>query len=160
MDRFIYPANLIPDTEDGGFIVRFVDFPEAITQGETIAEALSEATDCLEEAIANRIVTEMDIPHPTLASADQHNIPLTTSMSIKAALYLSLRETQTTEADLARRLNRTERDIRKLVDPHTQPDLDQIEDALAVMGRHLSVSVMTRQLEKALATHTTTPQIF
>ena len=33
----------------------FEDLPEAITQGETIAEALAEAADALEEAIAGRL---------------------------------------------------------------------------------------------------------
>ena len=34
MDCFVYPATLTPDTKDGGFVVRFADVPEAITQGE------------------------------------------------------------------------------------------------------------------------------
>lgn len=57
MQNFVYPATLTPDIEDGGFVVRFVDFPEAITQGESVQDALQEATDCLEEAIANRIIS-------------------------------------------------------------------------------------------------------
>ena len=32
MHNFIYPAKLTPDKEDGGFVVVFRDFPEAITQ--------------------------------------------------------------------------------------------------------------------------------
>lgn len=38
-----YPVTLAPDPEDGGFVVTFPDLPEAVTQGETVAEALEEA---------------------------------------------------------------------------------------------------------------------
>jgi len=65
MDQFVYPAILTPDAKDGGFVVTFVDLPEAITQGETEGEALREAADCLEEAMANRIVTGLPIPPPS-----------------------------------------------------------------------------------------------
>jgi antitoxin HicB len=50
-----YPVTLTPDETDGGFVVTFVDFPEAITQGETVEEALVEAADALDEAIAGRL---------------------------------------------------------------------------------------------------------
>ncbi len=55
MQSFVFPANLTAD-KDGGFVVAFADLPEAITQGEDAKNALSEAADCFEEAIANRIV--------------------------------------------------------------------------------------------------------
>ena len=49
--RYAYPYELLPQPE-GGFTITFPDVPEAITQGETREEALAEAADCLEEAIA------------------------------------------------------------------------------------------------------------
>ncbi len=51
MDQFVYPTTLTPDPQDGGFVVTFVDVPEAITQGDDVSEALHQAADCLEEAI-------------------------------------------------------------------------------------------------------------
>ena len=55
MSNFNYPATLT-EQEEGGYLVQFTDFPEAITQGETKEDALAEAIDCLEEAIANRSI--------------------------------------------------------------------------------------------------------
>ena len=55
MTQFVYPALLTADEKDGGFVVTFPDLPEAITQGNSWEEALHEAADCLEEAIALRI---------------------------------------------------------------------------------------------------------
>lgn len=40
-------VKLTPDKDDGGYVVTCRDLPEAITQGDTREEALSEAADCL-----------------------------------------------------------------------------------------------------------------
>jgi antitoxin HicB len=72
MRQFTYAVRLTADKKDGGFVVTCRDLPEAITQGETIEGALSEATDCLEEAIAARIDDERDIPPPSAAKRGEH----------------------------------------------------------------------------------------
>ena len=53
--RFSFPVTLTTDEVDGGYTVTFRDLPEAITQGENIEDALVEASDCLEEAISQRL---------------------------------------------------------------------------------------------------------
>lgn len=35
-DRFSFPATLTPDLDGGGYVVRFRDSPEAITQDERL----------------------------------------------------------------------------------------------------------------------------
>ncbi len=59
-------------------MVQFPDFPEAITQGDNIDNALSEAIDHLEEAVANRIEMKLDIPAPSRLKKNQYNISLHT----------------------------------------------------------------------------------
>jgi antitoxin HicB len=46
-----YAATLTPDEEDGGYVVTFRDVPEAITQGDTLEEALHNAADVLTVAL-------------------------------------------------------------------------------------------------------------
>ena len=70
--RFSFPVTLTTDEVDGGFTVTFRDLPEAITQGENIEDALNEAADCLEEAIANRVIRRLSIPTPS--DADETNM--------------------------------------------------------------------------------------
>lgn len=65
MRQFTYPVRLAPDKADGGYVVTCRDLPEAITQGESIEDALTEAADCLGEAIAARIDDGRDIPQPS-----------------------------------------------------------------------------------------------
>ena len=38
--KYIYPVILTEDKDDGGYVVTCRDLPEAITQGDTIEEAL------------------------------------------------------------------------------------------------------------------------
>lgn len=143
MKHFIYPALLIPDKKDGGFVVRFSEFPEAITQGETIEGSLQEAADCLEEAIANRMIMGLEIPKPSRIKKGQHPILLPAHTAAKAALYVAIGEAHITKVELARRLHCNEREVRRLLDPHHPSKLPRIESALAAMGRRLVVSVQS-----------------
>lgn len=86
MNRFIYPATLIPDEVDGGFTVIFRDLPEAITQGDTVEECLVEAADCLEEAVAGRIRRGHELPAPSKCEKGEKLVPVPMQTAMKAAL--------------------------------------------------------------------------
>ena len=76
MSYFAYPVALTPDEADGGFVVTCRDLPEAITQGETIAQCLSEAADCLGEAIAGRLADGLEIPAPSESHSGEYLVPV------------------------------------------------------------------------------------
>ena len=59
----MYPVTLTPDKKDGGFVVTFPDVPEAITQGNTLSEALANAGEAL--AAAMNFYTESKRGPPT-----------------------------------------------------------------------------------------------
>lgn len=143
MQNFIYPANLIPDKKEGGFVVKFVDLPEAITQGENVQDALLEAADCLEEAIANRIAMDYPIPSPAKSKSGQYTVPLHSQMAAKAALYLAIREIGISKVELARKLGCDEKEVRRLLDPHHSSKIPRIEAALSVVGKQLVVGIQT-----------------
>ena len=143
MEQFVYPAIFTPDAKDGGFVVTFVDLPEAITQGETVDEGLREAADCLEEAIANRIVTGLPIPPPSRLKRGQYAVPVAAQTAAKAALYIALQEAQITKAELAKRLQCDEKEVRRLLDPRHPSKLPRIESALAAVDHRLIVSLQS-----------------
>ena len=143
MEQFVYPARFTPDTQDGGFVVTFVDLPEAITQGETRADALQEAADCLEEAMANRIVSGLPIPPPSRLKRGQYAVPVAAQTAAKAALYIALQEARITKAELAKRLHCDEKEVRRLLDPRHPSKLPRLEAALAVVGHRLIVSLQS-----------------
>jgi antitoxin HicB len=140
MFQFTYPAKIEKD-EAGFFLVKFLDIPFAATDGKTMAEALEEARDCLEEAIAVSIADNLDFPFPSAIRKGQHAIPLTARMSAKAALYIAVRETGISKSELARRLGVDEKEIRRMLSPRHQTKLPRIEHALSVLGYQLSVSL-------------------
>jgi antitoxin HicB len=85
MTQFVYPALLTADEKDGGFVVTFRDLPEAITQGNSLEEALNEASDCLEEAIALRIDDKLEIPQPSPPENQEYLVAVPAQTALKAA---------------------------------------------------------------------------
>jgi antitoxin HicB len=138
--QFIYPATLTPDPS-GGFVVTFRDWPEAITQGEALEEALLEAADCLEEAVAARIDDRGEIPAPSASQPEEHPVAVPIQTALKAALFLAVRETGIGPSALARRLGINEKEARRLLDPHHTSKAAALERALLAVGRRLAVEV-------------------
>jgi antitoxin HicB len=137
MRTFLYPALLTPDTEHGGFVVTFPDVPEGITQGDDIPEALKQAADCLEEAIAGRIRRRESIPEASAAGPDQYAISLPVLTAAKAALYLALQQAKITQSELAAHLHCDEQEIARLLDPRRTANLSRLESALKALGYQL-----------------------
>jgi antitoxin HicB len=138
--HFIYPVTLTKQSE-GGYLVNFSDLPEAITQAETTEEALREAGDCLEEAIANRIAMKLEIPNPSRPKKNQYSVSLHTNVAAKAALYLAMREKKLSNMALARKLSCDEKEIRRMLDPYYYSKLPKIECALNALGQQLEIGV-------------------
>jgi antitoxin HicB len=139
MRQFTYAMRLTPDRADGGYVVTCRDLPEAITQGESIQEALTEAADCLEEAIAARMDDRRDIPEPSAPKRNERAVSVPTSMALKAAVYLAVREAGISNSDLARLMKLDEKEARRILDPHHPTKLPRIEAALSALGRHVEL---------------------
>ncbi len=122
-------------------MVRFIDLAEAITQGDDLADAFKEAADCLEEAIANRIVMGLAIPNPSRTQKGQYPVPLSAQMAAKAALYIAMRKAGISKMELARRLQCDEKEVRRLLDPRHASKLPRIEAALAAVGQRLVIGL-------------------
>jgi antitoxin HicB len=139
MRDFSYPVTLTADEEEGGYVVTFADIPEAITQGEDVADSLVQAADALEEAIAGRIRRGDDLPAPSAPDPDQPVVPVPAQTAAKAALYLALREAGLSKVELATRLGCDEKEVRRLLDPRHPSKLPRLQEALAVLGKRLAV---------------------
>jgi antitoxin HicB len=125
----------------GVLVITFRDIPEAITQGKGEKDALWQAADCLEEAIAGRIDGGREIPKASKAARGERLIPVPAQMAAKAALYLAMKETGITNAQLARKLGCDEKQVRRMLDPRHATKLPRIKEALDVFGKRLIVSV-------------------
>lgn len=141
MRTFVYPARFDKGHKPGVLVIGFRDVPEAITQGNAERDALWQAADCLEEAIAGRIADGREIPKASRAARGERLIPVAAPMAAKAALYLAMREAGMTNLELARRLGCDEKEARRMLDPRHPTKLPRIEEALELFGKRLVVSV-------------------
>jgi len=140
MRSFVYPATLRPEKR-GGFTVQFPDLPEAITSGKNRADALLQAADCLEEAVAGRIADGLKVPVPTVARRNHVQVALPAPMAAKAALYLAIQETGLSNSELGRKLGLDEKEIRRMLKPRHATKLSRIQTALDFLGKRLVVSL-------------------
>ena len=135
-----YPAELTED-EIGNFVVHFPDLPEALTSGGDMAEALTEASDCLSEALAGRIVDKEVIPRPSAVRSGQYQVAPEPMIALKAALYSAMREHGVTVAKLARELGIGHKEARRLLSPRHRSRLAGLQEALALMGYEVLIAV-------------------
>jgi antitoxin HicB len=136
-----YAATLTPDQEDGGFVVTFRDVPEAITQGDTVDEALRNAADALTVALEFYAEDKKRFPKPSKLRLDEHLVTLPALVMAKLELYRRMRETGTTRVALAQTLGIDERAVRRLLAHKHRSHIGQIEAALAKLGKRLEISV-------------------
>ncbi|MBP9713006.1 MAG: type II toxin-antitoxin system HicB family antitoxin [Sterolibacterium sp.] len=136
-----FPVTLTPDEADGGFVVTFHDIPEAITQGETVEEALAMAQEALETAMEFYFEDKRAVPVPSKPKRGQHVVELPASLSAKVLLLNEMVTQNIRPAELARRLNTTPQEVNRLTNLRHTTRIDGIAAALQAMGRHLEISV-------------------
>ena len=103
--KYIYPVILAEDPDDVGYVVTCRDLPEAITQGDTVAQALAEAADALDEALCGRINHGKDIPEPSADRAGERLVPVPVTTALKAATHTKFRESGQTKVAIAKALD-------------------------------------------------------
>jgi antitoxin HicB len=135
-----FPYEFEPG-ESRGVLVQFVDVPEAHTFGATEAAAAGQAVDCLIATLGGYVKLGRKIPHPSPARA-RPVVALPPLVAVKLALYEAMREHAITRTELARRLGLQENAVRRLLDLDHRSHIDQINRALAALGKRLEVRVL------------------
>jgi antitoxin HicB len=134
-----YPVTLTPDKKDGGFVVTFRDIPEAMTQGETIEEALAMAAEALESAMDFYFEDKRAVPMPSPAKRRQHVVELPISLSAKVLLLNEMIRQKVRPAELARRLRTTPQEVNRLTNIHHTSKIDGIAGAMKALGKTLEI---------------------
>lgn len=142
MNRFQYAVLLSP-AEEGGYVVTCRDLPELITQGESVEEALEQASDAMDEVFAAYLTDGVDFPAPSKARRREHMVAPPPETVAKAALYVAMRQAGITKVQLAKRLGVDEKEVRRLLDPHYGSKLPRIAKAISVLGQRLVIGVET-----------------
>ncbi len=137
---FCYPVTFTPD-DNGTILVTFPDIPEAVSFGDDEDDALLRAVDALESMLVAKMVDREDIPTPS-STDDGPYVRLSALTTAKVLLYQVMKQQNIRKAELARRLGWHAPQADRLLDLNHASRLDQIERALAVLGKHLDVSVV------------------
>ena len=112
-----------------------------MTDGATRNEALEEATDCLEEALAELIINGEEIPVPSYIKRGITSFSPPAQMAMKVALYIAMREQQATKSSLARKLKIDVREVRRMCDPYYGSKLPRMEEAIRSLGKEVVISL-------------------
>lgn len=135
----MYPVILEPD-DNATFLVTCPDLPEVTSWGEDEEDALRHAADAIEEALAARIVHRDNIPDPSAARGRPvPNLPPLTVA--KVSLYRAARAGGVSKAELGRRLGWHAPQIDRLFDLRHRSKIEQIDQALHMLGKRLVVTV-------------------
>ena len=86
--RLPYRMEVIPDTAEGGYVVRFPELPGCLTCADTLEEAVRNAADCKKEWLAAAMEDGIDIPEPV--SEDEYSGQF--KLRIPKSLHKSLAE--------------------------------------------------------------------
>lgn len=135
-----YPATFQPDP-DGGFVVTFRDIPEAITQGDTDAEARDMAADALLTAMDFYFEDNRPVPWPSAVQNGESLVALPASAWAKVLLLNEMLAQHVGPSELARRLGTTKQQATRLTDLHHATKIDALAGALTALGRSLELGV-------------------
>ena len=136
--RFVYPAQLRRTGADE-IVVSFRDLPECLTSGVDEVDALAEAGDALDEAVAGRLDDHEPIPLPSACRPGEYHVAVPPGTAAKAALALAFRDSGLSRSALARQLGVDEKVVRRMLDPRHGTSVSRIVDALRALGHELVV---------------------
>jgi len=139
-----YPIKLTPDDNET-FLVTCPALPEVTTFGKTEEEIQHAATGAIEEAIAARIGYGEALPQPVppgKAGRSSKFVKLPALTALKAQLYIVLRESGITRAELARRLGWHREQVDRLFRLDHASRLDRLEAAFKALQRELDVRLL------------------
>jgi antitoxin HicB len=127
--------------ENGWWLVRFPEIPEALTEGETEEEARANASDCVVTALEGYTKAGRPIPRPSQPDLKLYRAVLPTLVAAKLAVYETMRDRGWSKLKLAKELGIPENSVRRLLNLRHSSHLWTIDAALAKMNAELSIDL-------------------
>lgn len=127
--------------ENGWWLVRFPGIPEALTEGETEAEARRNAVDCVVAALEGYMKAGKPLPRRGAGHAGADRAVLPSLVTAKLAVYETMRARGWSKLRLAKELGMPENSVRRLLDLRHSSHMWIIDEALGKMNAELSVDL-------------------
>jgi antitoxin HicB len=136
-----YPARFQLHKPSGSYTVTFPDFDWGVTQGDDLDDAMFMARDILKILLQDLIDQRKVLPTPSKKGRGHRIVSLPASEEAKVVLYAAMRDAKLRNADLARRLRQPVAYVDRLLNLHRRSKMDDIEAALAALGKTISIEV-------------------
>ena len=140
MRSFVFNAVFEPGAKRG-IVVSFPDVPGAITQGTDMAEARAMAEEALGMALLTYPLRGMPLPKAKPRGRGMEPIGVAPDVAAKLAVLEAFAEANISKTELARRLGKDEKEVRRILDPRHPTKLPTLTETLRVLGRRLVVAV-------------------
>ena len=141
MRSYVYRAEFERGARRG-LVVSFPDVPEAITQGRDMADARAMAEEALGLVLLTYLERGMPLPKPRARRRDLVEISVAPDVAAKLAVLEAFRAAGITKTELARRIGKNEKEVRRILDPRHATKLPALTAALRALGKRLVVGVM------------------
>ncbi|OAT21579.1 hypothetical protein [Proteus myxofaciens] len=138
---FNYPAVASFDEESETYEITYRDFDNVHAVAYTEDDIELEASDILHAGLDEFISGKTLIPSPSPAQPGDFIVYLPVVSCLKIALHNAILETKTKKSVLARKMNLTSAQLERLVDINQSSKIDNLEQALYLLGYNISVSV-------------------
>jgi antitoxin HicB len=147
---FGYRYNLERQS-NGWWLVRFPGIPEALTEGETEAEARQNAVDCVIAALEGYMKAGKSLPRQSAGHSGHDRAVLPSLVTAKLAVYETMRARGWSKLRLAKELGMPENSVRRLLDLGHNSHMWIIDEALAKMNSELAIDLPKRRPGKSAA---------
>ena len=142
MRTYIYRAQFKPGDRRGNVVVLFPDIPEAVTQGRGEAEARAMAEEALGLVLLSCLQRGQPLPKPRAKTRALIDVAVAPDVAAKLAVLESFAAAGISKSELARRLGKDEKEVRRILDPKHPTKLPTLTTALRALGKRLVVGVM------------------
>jgi antitoxin HicB len=142
MRYYSYRAAFEPGGRRGTIVVSFPDVPEVITQGRGEADARAMAEEALGLVLLSYLQRGKPLPKARAKTRGLVDIAVAPDVAAKLAVLESFADAGITKSELARRIGKDEKEVRRILDPKHPTKLPALMAALRAMGKRLVVGVM------------------
>jgi antitoxin HicB len=140
MRTFVYAARFEPGDE-GGVVVSFPDVPEAITQGDSEADATKQAQEALGLALLTYPRRGLLVPVAKARGRGLIPIAVEPEVAAKIAVLEAFKRSGISKSELGRRIGKDEKEVRRILDPRHSTKLATLTEALRELGQQLVIGV-------------------
>jgi antitoxin HicB len=141
MRSYAYRALFEPGERRGNIVVTFPDLAEAVTQGRGEGEARAMGEEALGLALLSYLARGKPLPKPRAKGRDLVEITVAPDVAAKLAVLESFAAAGITKSELARRIGKDEKEVRRILDPKHPTKLPALIATLRALGKRLVVGV-------------------